>query len=69
MVHHAVVNPANDVVVAEAARLLGNAEVARIHEPDEVRGFVIKPDVGVRRISGCFPKLFVPWQDMSLLYR
>ena len=59
VIHHAVIDVADDLVVAEAAGLFRHAQVARIHEADELGRLVIEPDVGVRRIRGRFPELLV----------
>ncbi len=57
MIHHRVADALHDVAVAQAARLLRHAQVAGIHEPDELRRLVIERDGRVRRIRGGLPEL------------
>ena len=45
MVHHAVIDVANDFAVAKAAGLLRHAQITGIDESNELRRFVIEPDV------------------------
>ena len=45
VIHHAVIDIANDFAVTEPACFRRHAEIARIHELDELGRFVIEPDV------------------------
>ncbi len=69
MVHHAVIDVADDFVVTKAAGLFGDAQVAGVNEPDELGRFVIEPDVRVRRIRRRFPELLVGWENVRLFFR
>ena len=69
MGHHAVLDVANDLGVAEAAGLLGHTQIAWVDEADELVRFVIEPDVRVRRVGRGFPELLVARQDVRLLFR
>ena len=69
MVHHAVIDVADDLVVAKSAGLFRHAQIAGIDEPDELGRLVIEPDVGVRRVGRGFPELLVARQDVRLLFR
>ena len=69
VVHHAVIDVADDLVVAKAAGLFRHAQVAGIDEADELGRFVIEPDARVRRIGRGFPELLVVRQDVRLLFR
>src|SRR5262245_56647372 len=67
VIHHAVIDVANDVAVTESARLLGDAQVAGVHKANELGRFVIQPNVGARWLGRCFPKLLIFRQYMRLL--
>lgn len=45
MIHHAVIDVANDFAVAKTARLLRDAQIAGIDKADELRRFVVQPRV------------------------
>ena len=45
MIHHAVIDVANDFSVAKAAGLLRDTQIAGIDEPDEFRRFVVQPSI------------------------
>ena len=45
MIHHTVINPANNVIVTETACLFRHPEIAGVHETDEFGRFVIEPNV------------------------
>ena len=45
VVHHAVIDVADDLAVAKAAGLLRHAQIAGIDEANELGRFVIEPDV------------------------
>ena len=69
VVHHAVIDVANDLAVAKAAGLLRHAQIAGIDEPDELGRLVVEPDARVRRIGGSFPELLLLGEDVRLLFR
>ena len=70
--HHALLHRRHLLEVARPARLLGDAKVARIHEADELRGFVVEQGVGSLRVcrpdpprpSRIAPAFRVAWEDM-----
>ena len=45
MIHHAVIDVANDFAVAKTACLLSDAQIAGIDKADELRRFVVQPRV------------------------
>ncbi len=45
MVHHAVLHVAHDLAVTQPARFLRHAQIARVHETNELRRLVIQPGV------------------------
>ena len=45
MVHHAVIDVADDLAVTQTARLLRHAQVAGIQKADELGRLVIEPGV------------------------
>ena len=66
--HHRVTDAGDFLLVAGAAGLVRDAQVAGIYELDELRGFLVEEDGGIVRVCRAGPPLAVTRRDVGLAH-
>ena len=69
MPHHAVPDVAHDLAVTGAARLFRHAQIAGVHELDELGGLMIEQHGGIARVGRALPEDGIARQDVRVPLR